>query len=74
MVTTNPVGWADVNRESADILKALSKDKALIVKDLTTELQEFIKHGDIEEFSAFLRAFKDSYIVLDDKTDGEQTN
>jgi sulfatase maturation enzyme AslB (radical SAM superfamily) len=76
VVTANPVGWAIVNHESADILKALSKDKALTVKDLTTELQKYVKHVDkkIEELLNFLRALKDSYIILDDKTDGEQTN
>lgn len=75
LVSANPVGWAIIDRESAEIVQALPKECLLSKQDILEELKkQKYEDADIEDIIEFLRNLKDSYVITDQNMTGEQTD
>lgn len=75
LVSANPVGWAIIDRESAEIVQALPKECLLSKQDILEELKkQKYEDADLEDIIEFLRNLKDSYVITDQKMTGEQTD
>lgn len=75
VVSANPVGWAIIDRESAELLQSLPRGRKLSRQELFIELKKRDFNDDyIESIIKLLRELKNSYVVIEQKMDGEQTN